>query len=158
MSNSITAKKYRAFSVRSFRKIPQVEKLSEEEKLNIEVVGQVLPFKVNNYVVDELIDWDHYQEDPIFQLTFPQKGMLPPEDFKKMKEALEKEKNRTELREIANEIRHKLNPHPANQMQMNVPQLNGDVLPGVQHKYRETALDRKSTRLNSSHVAISYAV
>src|SRR5690625_6281064 len=35
----------------------------------------------------------------------------------------------------------------------------GNVLFGVAEKYiTDTALDRKSTRLNSSHVAISYAV
>ncbi len=135
------SKKYKAYALRSFRKIPQVEKyLSEEEKTNIEVLGQVLPFKTNNYVVDELIDWNNYKDDPIFHLTFPQKGMLPPEEFDKMAEALKSGKKRMELKAIANEIREKLNPHPAHQMQMNVPELNGEVLPGVQHKYRETAL------------------
>src|SRR5690625_6142626 len=108
--------KYRAFSVRNFRRIPQIENLTEEDKRTIEVVGNVLPFKVNNYVIDELIDWDNYKNDPIFHLTFPQKGMLEPEDFHTMEQALNTTDKRMELR------------------------------------------DRKSTRLNSSHVAISYAV
>ncbi len=133
-------KVYRAFSVRNFRQIPQVERLTEEEKTNIETVGQVLPFKVNNYVIDELIDWENYKDDPIFHLTFPQKGMLNPEDFNTMAEAINADKSRMELREVADKIRHKLNPHPANQMEMNVPELEGEILPGVQHKYRETAL------------------
>lgn len=132
--------RYRAFSVRNFRNITQVENLTEEEKRDIEIVGQVLPFKVNNYVIDELIDWNNYKTDPIFQLTFPQKGMLPEAYFMQMKEALDAEKDRNELAEIANEIRHKLNPHPANQVEMNVPEIEGNVLEGVQHKYRETAL------------------
>jgi len=133
-------KKYRAYSVRNFKNIPQVQFLTEEEKSNIEIVGQVLPFKVNNYVIDELIDWDNYQDDPMFQLTFPQKGMLSPEDFDTMKRAMAAGKSRMELNETANEIRYKLNPHPANQMEMNVPELEGTTLPGVQHKYRETLL------------------
>ncbi len=133
-------KKYKAFSVRNFRKIPQVENLTEEEKTNIETVGQVLPFKVNNYVIDELIDWENYKDDPIFHLTFPQKGMLDLEDFNTMAQAIEEKKDRMQIKIIADEIRNKLNPHPANQMQMNVPELDGQILPGVQHKYRETAL------------------
>ncbi|MEO8773342.1 MAG: lysine 2,3-aminomutase [Gelidibacter sp.] len=133
-------KKYKSFSVRNFRKIPQVENLTEEERTTIETVGQVLPFKVNNYVIDELIDWENYKDDPIFHLTFPQKGMLDLEDFNTMARAIEEHKDRTELKVIADEIRNKLNPHPANQMQMNVPELDGQILPGVQHKYRETAL------------------
>ncbi len=47
-------KKYRAYSLRNFRNIPQVEKyLSANEQKSIEVIGNVLPFKVNNYVTDE---------------------------------------------------------------------------------------------------------
>src|SRR5699024_5098306 len=75
-----------------------------------------------------------------FHLTFPQKGMLDPEDYNTMEQALEAETKRTELREIANSIREKLNPHPAAQMEMNMPKLDGNVLPGIQHKYRETVL------------------
>jgi L-lysine 2,3-aminomutase len=33
-----------------------------------------------------------------------------------------------------------MNPHPAGQMQLNVPELDGHPLPGMQHKYRETVL------------------
>lgn len=133
-------KKYRAFSVNNFKKIPQIERLSEEEKRNIEVVGQVLPFKVNNYVIDELIDWDNYGDDPMFHLTFPQKGMLKDKDFDKMSRAMENGMGRMELRGVANKIRNTLNPHPASQMEMNVPQLEGTTLPGIQHKYQETLL------------------
>lgn len=134
------AKKYKAYSVHNFQKIPQIKHLSEEDKVNIEVVGNVLPFKVNNYVLDELIDWENYQEDPIYQLTFPQKGMLNEKDFNTMKAALDTGKSRMELKKTANEIRLTLNPHPASQMEMNVPRLEGTTLPGIQHKYRETVL------------------
>ena len=48
---------YQAYTVRNFRQIPQIQSLSSEQQFAIEVVGQVLPFKANNYVVDELIDW-----------------------------------------------------------------------------------------------------
>jgi len=132
--------KYRAFSVRNFRNIPQISRLTEEEKSIIDTVGNVLPFKVNNYVIDELIDWENYKDDPIFHLTFPQKGMLHSDDFDLMAEAIKAGKNRNEIKELADQIRHKLNPHPADQMAMNVPELEGQILPGVQHKYRETAL------------------
>ncbi len=49
--------KYSAFTLRNFREIPQLKThLSEEERFDIEVVGNVLPFKANNYVVEQLID------------------------------------------------------------------------------------------------------
>src|SRR5690606_34940966 len=132
--------KYKAYLVHNFRTIPQLEKLSEEEKNNIEVVGNVLPFKVNNYVIDELIDWDNYQTDPIFRLTFPQKEMLAKKDFDLMKTTLEEKADRGTLKEVADSIRYTLNPHPAGQVEMNVPEIDGVKLTGIQHKYRETLL------------------
>lgn len=132
--------KYRVFTLRNFRKIPQIDTvLSEEQKHDIEVVGNVLPFKVNNYVVDELIDWSNIPEDPMFQLTFPQKDMLSENHYREMEVALSKGLSKAELKLVANKIRYELNPHPAGQMS-NVPELNGTKLTGVQHKYRETAL------------------
>lgn len=132
--------KYKAYLIHNFKTIPQMKKLSDEEINEIEVVGNVLPFKVNNYVIDELIDWDNYKTDPIFRLTFPQKEMLVEEDFERMRKALKDNLAREELKEVANEIRMKLNPHPAGQMEMNVPELDGEQMPGIQHKYEQTLL------------------
>ena len=56
----------------------------------MQVVSAVLPFRVNEYVVKELIDWDRVPEDPIFQLTFPQAGRLR-EGLAAAQEALELE-------------------------------------------------------------------
>ena len=132
--------KYRAYQVHNFRNIPQIERLSDEEKMNLEIVGNVFPFKVNNYVIDELIDWDDYLSDPIFRLTFPQKEMLLEEDFAIMKKALEDKVSKDELKLVADSIRARLNPHPAGQMELNVPEYQGERLHGVQHKYRQTLL------------------
>lgn len=44
------------------------------------------------------------------------------------------------VRHAAREIQMGMNPHPAGQMELNVPVLNGAELPGCQHKYRETVL------------------
>ena len=40
----------------------------------------------------------------------------------------------------AHEIRMRLNPHPAGQLLLNGPRLDGRPLPGLQHKYPETVL------------------
>ncbi len=134
-------KKYQVYTLKNFDKLPQINyALSEEEIYAMKVIGNVLPFKVNNYVVEELIDWDNIPEDPIFQLTFPQRGMLSDEHFYMMKTALDRDGSRAEIQEAANKIRLELNPHPAGQSD-NVPTLNdGTKLPGIQHKYRETLL------------------
>lgn len=130
---------YKAYDVRNFESLPQIRKLTEEQRFAIKVVAQVLPFKVNQYVVDELIDWDNIPEDPIFQLTFPQPGMLSEEHFNRVADLLKKG-DRDELERTVNAIRLELNPHPAGQLEQNVPTFEGQRLRGVQHKYRETAL------------------
>ena len=80
----------RSYTLQDFRKIPQISELSEEKKFEMEVVGNVLPFKANNYVVEQLINWNNVPNDPIFVLTFPQKGMLLPNHFDEMADALKK--------------------------------------------------------------------
>ncbi|MGA1676948.1 MAG: KamA family radical SAM protein [Pseudomonadales bacterium] len=132
--------RYEAFTLKTMDRIPQLEGLSERRRLAMRAVAHVLPFRTNRYVTDELIDWDNIPDDPIFQLTFPQPGMLDPEDLARMTTLLRQSAPTQELRRAANEIRLKLNPHPAGQMEHNVPRLDGVPLPGLQHKYRDTVL------------------
>ena len=130
---------YKSYSLHNFREIPQMKYLTEEQKFNIEVVGTVLPFKTNNYVLDELIDWDNFETDPSFILNFPQKEMLDKNSFRKIALLLERNAPKKELQDSVRKIRLGLNPNPAGQ-ESNVPVFEGNKLTGIQHKYRETML------------------
>ena len=131
---------YQAYSANNFRKIPQVEKLSEAQRFDIEVVSQVLPFKVNNFVVDHLIDWDNIPDDPLFVLTFPQRDMLLPHHYDAIAQLMKAGADAKAIEAEAERIRLELNPHPAGQMVHNVPVFEDERLEGTQHKYRETIL------------------
>ncbi len=131
--------KYKVYTLKNFANIQQLATFSNQLKKEINVVGNVLPFKVNNYVVDELIDWNNIPNDPIYQLTFPQKKMLTNDHFVEMEQALDANLSKSEIKLVANKIRYQLNPHPSGQNK-NVPEINGIQLNGVQHKYRETVL------------------
>lgn len=135
-----TPPKYRAYTLNSLDAIPQIGRLTPEQREAIETVGNVLPFKANSYVVDQLIDWDNIPNDPMFVLTFPQRDMLRDEHFNQMRDALKHGPHSPEVQRAANEIRGYLNPHPAGQMEHNVPEIYGEKLSGMQHKYRETVL------------------
>lgn len=134
------ASQYKSYLLHNFRDIPQMESLTEEQKFDIEVVGHVLPFKANNFVVEELIDWDNIPDDPMFVLTFPQRDMLLPEQYDEIAALLRQGADREVIREAANRIRMQLNPHPAGQLDHNVPLLKGERLHGMQHKYQQTVL------------------
>lgn len=130
---------YRAYTLNNFRNIPQISLLSEEQKFIIEVVGTILPFKTSNYLVEELIDWNNFEKDPFFILNFPQKEMVSETHFNIVANLIRKNADKMTIRRVVNHIRMELNPNPAGQ-QYNVPELDGERLDGIQHKYRKTML------------------
>ncbi len=130
---------YRAYNIKSFKKIPQIQQFVAPQDIeDIEIAALVFPFKVNNYVVDKLIDWRNYRNDPIFRLVFPHKDMLLPHHYEELKK-LKEQGDEAKLKEAIYKIRMSLNPHPAGQ-KSNIPQINGKKLEGSQHKYKETIL------------------
>lgn len=133
-------RKFRAFTRNHIERIPQLAHLPPERIAAMKAVSAVLPFRVNEYVCEQLIDWADIPDDPIFQLTFPQEGMLDPRDFQRMMDLVRAGADRKELAAAARPIQMALNPHPAGQLSLNVPHVDGQPLPGMQHKYRETVL------------------
>ncbi|MDD4156740.1 MAG: lysine 2,3-aminomutase [Candidatus Cloacimonetes bacterium] len=127
------------YTVDNFTNHKFAKKLTTQQIKDIKVVGNVLPFKSNNYVVEKLINWDNIPEDPMFTLTFPRKEMLTEEDYYLIEKLIDKNASHNEINQVANQIRTRLNPHPANQIH-NIPEYKGQKLYGVQHKYRETVL------------------
>ncbi len=134
------ARPFKVYTHRQLDKIAALDRLSEEQRFEMKVVSSILPFRVNDYVIDELIDWDQVPNDPMFQLTFPQKDMLAPEAFDRVAELIRNDAPKEELKTAIDEVRADLNPHPAGQMELNVPKIGEEALPGMQHKYRETVL------------------
>ncbi len=130
--------KYRNYILRNYNNLPQLNALSDDEREAIGVVGQVLPFKTNNYVVEQLIDWNNVPNDPIYTLTFPRREMLSEENYKAVKELMDRN-DEAGLKKKVFDIRMQLNPNPAGQ-ESNVPSLEDIKLHGMQHKYRETVL------------------
>lgn len=120
--------------------LPQVAGLSAELRRDIDVVSRVLPFKVNNYVLEHLIDWAAVPDDPMYRLTFPHRDMLADDDYQAIAALLDRGAPEAEIRAAADAIRWKLNPHPSGQLEHNVPTLDGEPVSGLQHKYRETLL------------------
>ncbi len=132
---------FKVFTARDFDKIEQLKQLPSELLFEMKVVSSVLPFRINAYVIEELIDWSCVPEDPIFQLIFPQKGMLSEAHFNRMALAIRSGADKKALRVLADSIRAELNPHPAGQLGENIPRdESGEPVPGLQHKYRETVL------------------
>ncbi len=139
--DSIATRDFKIFGKQQLDKIPQLQSLDPETRLNMRAVAEVLPFRVNNYVLDELIDWDNIPNDPMFQLSFPQPGMLQPRQVQAVRDLLAANAPAARLAQEVQRIQYSLNPHPAGQKSLNVPQdAQGQPVAGMQHKYRETVL------------------
>lgn len=136
----LPVKVFKPYTHRHMHKIEALEKVPESMRFEMEVVANVLPFRVNDHVVNELIDWDNVPNDPMFRLLFPQKEMLQEADFNRVADLMKNDAPKAELDAAIKEIRYGLNPHPAGQMELNVPQHEQQALEGIQHKYDETVL------------------
>lgn len=131
--------KFKSYTLGQLEKIPQLSGLSEEQMEEIKIVSSIYPFKTNNYVLEKLIDWNNIPDDPIFRLNFPHKEMLVKEDFEKLKQ-IRATGTEEQIKEVIYNIRMKLNPHPAGQVDLNSAYINDDKLEGIQHKYRDILL------------------
>ncbi len=134
------ARKYRVYTRKDIGLIPELQRLAVTDRVAMEAVAAVLPFRVNNYVVEDLIDWSNVPDDPIFQMTFPQPGMLSSRDLARMYRLTRRGGSEEQIKAAACEIQYGMNPHPAGQRDLNVPVFDDEPIPGVQHKYRETVL------------------
>ena len=131
--------RWTVYDARTVRKIPQLESLDPDLVDDIELAARVFPFKVNDYVLQELIDWSDPLRDPIFRLVFPRSAMLP-EIWRERLRVMVTAKAPLHLmdREIR-EIRLQMNPDPSGQA-TNVPVVGDNHLQGIQHKYPDTVL------------------
>ena len=131
---------FQAIGLNNIAKAPQWAGVPREVREGVEVVGNVLPFRTNSYVLEELIDWSRVPDDPIFQLVFPQRGMIHDREYAEVAALLRSGAPAEQLTETVTRIRLGLNPHPAGQLTHNVPSVDDERLEGIQHKYRETVL------------------
>jgi KamA family protein len=131
---------FRAYTAKHLDQLTVRAGLDETERLTVRAVATVLPFRTNDYVLESLIDWSAAPQDPIYRLVFPQADMLPAEDTGPIAAMLAAGAPDREIQAAAHQVRMRLNPHPAGQLALNVPDLEDEPLPGVQHKYPETVL------------------
>lgn len=87
------------------------------------------------------IEWDNYENDSIYQLVFPQPGMISDDAVVQAYTAASTEAQRTEVVEA---YLHRTNPHDGNQ-HLNKPWFQNadggiEVLDGSQHKYPQCQL------------------
>jgi KamA family protein len=132
--------KFKPYTRQTIRQAPQWDMLTPEQQEAVQVVSHVLPFRTNQYVLEQLIDWSNIPDDPIYRLVFPHRDMLPAHEYWQLRDLLLVKQDEAAAQQLVRQIRLRMNPHPAGQMTHNVPRVNDAPLKGLQHKYKETVL------------------
>jgi len=140
MSNENASLKFKPYTRQSIQQAPQWELIPEELQEAVLVVSRVLPFRTNQYVLNELINWNNIPDDPIYRLVFPHQDMLPANEYKILRDLVLVQKDEAAIEKMVRTIRMRMNPHPAGQMTHNVPMMNDEPVRGLQHKYKQTVL------------------
>lgn len=139
--------RFRPYGARDLEHIASRFGLDRELLDEMVIISKVLPFRVNEYVLTHLIDWDAVPDDPMFQMLFPQPGMLESADLEQIRKepgaALDRlaavGKGHATGDAIA-ATRLSLRPHPSGQRELNVPSNSEGRIDGIQHKYEQTVL------------------
>ena len=90
MPSTVTPQ-FRAYGRKDLDTLQRFKDLGEEKLTAMKAVSAVLPFRINNYVIEELIDWNNVPDDPMYQLTVPQEGMLEDSHLATMIDLVKKE-------------------------------------------------------------------
>jgi len=139
-SKALFGAKFKPYTRQTISQARQWDWLPPEQREAVQVVSHVLPFRTNEYVLDQLIDWNNVPDDPIYRLVFPHRDMLPPEHYVHLRELVLVRQDKAAIDAYVRELRLGMNPHPAGQMTHNVPTMNDQPVRGLQHKYAQTVL------------------
>ena len=72
---SLEPPRYKPIVVQHIDSVPELQSLPEDIRFSMKVVGHVLPFRTNRYMVENLIDWDNVPERPSCSSSlFPRRG------------------------------------------------------------------------------------
>lgn len=63
--------KFKPYTRQTIQQARQWAWMPDEQREAVQVVSHVLPFRTNEYVLDQLIDWNNIPDDPIYRLVFP---------------------------------------------------------------------------------------
>ena len=125
------------------------------QRHEFDVLTYVLPFKINNYVAEQLIDWDNIPDDPIYQLIFPRKAMLNEFDFNTLAKMIEENASPLEMAMVANIIQQKIWPD-VDIVEERIPTNEGQIIPGLYHTFPSNLYLFPTPAIKTCHAVCNY--
>jgi L-lysine 2,3-aminomutase len=128
----------RAISFAEFKEMSYYGLLSEDIREELEVVTKVFPFKTNRYVVDSLIDWENIPQDPIFKINFPNRQMLPEDEYDHLLQLIRNNSTGNNLPDFIDALRSKKASKDVYTSEQYIPILDNKPLYGLVHQFPNT--------------------
>lgn len=119
-----------SYSNSTFKNTKYYEYLPDEQKEEFNILTSIFHFKVNNYVLENLIDWQCIPDDPIYKLVFPRPEMLAPADFDFLKKLYRKGLEEKMLDPFIQLLKQKMTPS-VNHCESSIPKMNEERLKGM---------------------------
>ena len=126
--------KYIAYTNKSFKRTEYYNRLPPDEKRTFDILSHIFHFKVNQFVCEELIDWEKVPDDPIYRYVFPRKEMLFPFDFQTLSQLHQNGLGDSIPNSLSQSLRQKMSP-PVPVAEGSVPKLNGKPIQGMYRNF-----------------------
>lgn len=128
---------YIPYTNQNMKSIPQFRNLPTYRQHQLEVLSHVFPFKSNNYVTDELIDWNNFENDSLFMLNFPRKEMLEEFSFNLLSQLIKKKADSKTITNYAEQIKIQLLPGPSPSFDL-IKLDNPEGITGIYRQFPQT--------------------
>jgi L-lysine 2,3-aminomutase len=131
---------YKIYTKNTIEEIPQWKFLPESLKTELKITTSFFHFKVNNYIIDELINWSSVPEGRLFKLTFPYKEMFDKDDYNYLYEIYKRDSIGSEFNSAKDAIRAKMLHTPSYKINSFIPHNMHGQMGGVYHQFPHTLM------------------
>lgn len=101
---------FHTYNNRNFSQTNYYQRLPEDEQNTFDLLSQVYHFKVNTFVISNLINWEAIPEDPIYRYIFPRREMLLEEDLQILEGHLQSGIAQGDLNKFLQSLKYKMSP------------------------------------------------
>jgi len=143
------------YNNRTFQQTSYYKTLNVSAKEEFDILSKVFHFKVNSYVLENLIDWKKAPYDPMFRLVFPRKEMLPEMDYELLKMLVSQQCDEQELNLFVQRIKQKLFPQ-VRHAKTSLPRVDGKVQKGMYRNFDTIISLFPDPMMKTCHAYCSY--
>ena len=147
--------KFISYNHITFPSTPYWQRLPAAEQKIFQMMTRSYPFKANNFVLDNLIDWGAVPDDPMYRLLFPRKDMIREAHFDVLAELVDAGVGEAALDQIIKLTKRALHPDMRH-TQYSMPKEDGKWIQGLYSNFGTIISLFPDPMLKTCHSYCSY--